>query len=203
MEISGIYDNGPISPVARIKDHISVYTAKKWSHYEIAYAEPWPRSSPLRVDMVALSGAVVIAANAILAKRLVPIVQVTDGEMLQLRFLPLDDVEAVIYEQSGTAKFNSRNTHARVNMTTGLHDPYLATTTTFVLGYQRDLNIEIQNPNPVPINQARLQFWGFRYVLDELMPSTDQAVKKLLSDGDKAAVAQYIGPTTWLPAEGR
>ncbi|GAJ04619.1 unnamed protein product [marine sediment metagenome] len=36
-EISGIYDNGPISPIARIKDNISVYTAKKWAHYQVVY----------------------------------------------------------------------------------------------------------------------------------------------------------------------
>ncbi|MDP2730036.1 MAG: hypothetical protein Q8O55_06110, partial [Dehalococcoidales bacterium] len=81
-EVGNIYDNGPLSLVARIKDTISVYTAKKWAHYQVAYAEPWPRSSPLRVDMVALAGATTIAANGVIAKRLVPILQASDGEMI-------------------------------------------------------------------------------------------------------------------------
>jgi len=216
-EVANIYDNGPISLIARIKDNISVYTAKKWAHYQVAYAEPWPRSGPLRIDMVALAGAAIIAANGVIAKRLVPILQVTDGEMIHLRFEPLDDVEGVVYEQAGTGKFNSRNTHARVNMATCLRDPYLATTTLFIMGGQRDMNMEVQNPNPVPLFQARFQFFGFRYVLDAIVPDLSSVVNqngqpdkakqeeiiRQLAAGDKATVAQFIGPTTWLPAEGR
>ncbi len=217
MEVGNIYDNGPLSLIARIKDNISVYTAKKWYHYQVAYAEPWPRSSPLRVDIVALSGATTIAANGTIAKRLIPILQITDGEMFCLRFEPLDDVELVIWEQSGTGRFNSRNAQARVDMATGLRDPYLASTTFFVMGYQRDMNLEVFNPNPVALNQARAQFRGYRYVLDDIVPDLTGLVDQngrpdkkkqenivgLLAAGDKATVAQYIGPTTWLPAEGR
>jgi len=217
MEVANIYDNGPLSLVARIKDNISVYTAKKWSHYQVAFAEPWPRSSPLRVDIVALAGVTVIAANGNLAKRLVPLLQVTDGEMLCVRFEPLDDVEGVVWEQSGTGKFNSRNNHARVDMATCLRDPYLASTTFFIMGYQRDMNLEVQNPNPVALYQARFQFQGYRYVLDEISPDLSSVVDqngrpdnkkqedivRQLAAGDKATVSQYIGPTTWLPAEGR
>ena len=210
-EISGIYDNGPISPIARIKDNISVYTTRKWFHYQVVYTEPWPRSSPLRVEMVAAAAVTTIAANGTIAKRLVPLLQVTDGEMLQVRFEPLDDVEGVVYEQAGTGKFISRNTHARVDMLTCLRDPYMATTTFFILGFQRDMNLEVRNPNPVAVNQARFQFFGFRYTIEAITPQfpagfTDaqkQEVIKALGDGDKKTVAEYIGPTTWLPAEGR
>ena len=215
-EVANIYDNGPISLIARIKDTISVYTAKKWAHYQVSNAEPWPRSSPLMVEMVALSGATTIIANGTIAKRLVPILQVTDGEMLQIRFEPLDDVEGMVWEQTGTGKFVSRNTHARVNMLTCLRDPYLASSTFFVMGHQRDMNLEVRNPNPVALNQARFQFRGFRYILEEIAPDLSsvkqpngqpdegkrEAIKRLLSAGDKATVGQFIGPTTWLPAEG-
>lgn len=217
MEVANIYDNGPISLIARIKDNLSIYTAKKWAHYQIVFAEPWPRSSPLRVDMVALAGATTIAANGVIAKRIVPILQVTDGEMLQIRFEPLDDVEAVIWQQPGTGKFNSRNAQARVDMRTCIRDPYLATTTIFILGFQREVNLEVQNPNPVALNQARFQFFGFRYVLEEITPDLssvvdsrgqpdkkkEEDITRLLAAGDKKTVSDFIGPTTWLPAEGR
>jgi hypothetical protein len=217
MEVANIYDNGPLSLIARIKDNISVYTAKKWVHYQINYAEPWPRSSPLRVDLVALAGATAIAANANITKRVVPILQVTDGEMLCVRFEPLDDVEGIIWEQSGTGKFNSRNNHARVDMATCLRDPYLASTTFFIMGYQRDMNLEVQNPNPIALSQARFQFQGYRYGLDEIIPDLSSIVDsngrpdkakqediiRQLAAGDKKTVAEFIGPTTWLPAEGR
>ena len=211
MEISGIYDSGPLSPIARIKDNLSIYTAKKWSHYQINHLEPWPRSSPLRVEMVALAGVTTIAANGTIAKRLLAILQVTDGEMLHVRFEPLDDVEGMVYQLPGTGKFVSRNTHARVDMATCLRDPYLSSSTFYILGFQKDMNLEVRNPNPVALNQARFQFQGHRYVLDDITPEfpaqfTDaqkKEINKKLADGDKATVAQYIGPTTWLPAEGR
>ena len=210
-EVANIYDNGPISLIARIKDNISVYTAKKWAHYQVVYTEPWPRSSPLRVEMVAAALVTFIAANGVIAKRLVPILQVTNGEMLHVRFEPLDDVEGVVYQLAGTGKFVSRNTHARVSMTTCLRDPYLATTTFFIMGNQKDMNLEVRNPNAVALPQARFQFFGFRYVIEAIIPLFPErftdvqkaAVRKKLEDGDKETVAQYIGPTTWLPAEGR
>ena len=216
-EVANIYDNGPLSLIARIKDTISVYTAKKWSHHQVAFAEPWPRSSPLRVDLVALAGATSIVANQNITKRLVPLLQVSDGEMLCVRFEPLDDVEGIIYEQSGTGRFNSRNNHARVDMATGLRDPYLSSTTFFVMGKNRDMNLEVQNPHPIALPQARFQFRGYRYVLDEIVPDLSSVVgpngqpdktkqediTRQLAAGDKATVAQFIGPTTWLPAEGR
>lgn len=212
MEISGIYDNGPISPVARIQDNLSIYTTKKWFHYRVIHLEPWPRSSPLRVEMVAGPPAAAnIAANGTIAKRLIPILQVTDGEMLHVRFEPLDDVEGIVYEQPGTGKFISRNTHARVDMASCLRDPYLAGSTFFILGFQRDMNLEVRNPNPIALFQARFQFRGYRYVIEDIVPQfpaqfTDAQkadVKRKLDEGNKAAVAEYIGPTTWLPAEGR
>ena len=215
--VANIYDNGPLSLIARMKDNLSIYTAKKWEHYQIAFAEPWPRSSPLRVDLVTVAGLTVIAANNNITKRVLPILQVVDGEMICVRFEPLDDVEGVVYEQAGTGRFVSRNTHARVDMATRLRDPYLASTTFFVLGQERDMNLEAFNPNPVAQYQARFQFWGFRYVLDKIVPDLSavnlpngqadekrrESIIRMLAEGDKQTVAQYIGPTTWLPSEGR
>jgi len=217
MDVANIYDNGPMTLIARIKDTLSILSAKKWGHYQISYAEPWPRSSPLVIEMVAASGATTIPANGQITKQLVPLLQVADGEMLQIRFEPKDDVEGVIWELSGTGRFNSHNRHARVSMTSDIRDPYLAGSTVFIMGFQRDLNLEVQNPNPVALNQARFQFMGYRYVLEEITPdlsgitkaggapdTVKQAeIKVLLANGDKAAVAQFIGPTTWVPAEGR
>jgi len=217
MEVANIYDNGPLSLIARIKDNLSIYTAKKWAHYQVEFAEPWPRSRPLRVDLVALSGGTTIPANGAIGKLLVPLLQVTDDEMLCVRFEPLDDIEGVVWEQAGTGRFNSRNNHARVDLSTCLRDPYLASSTIFVLGHRRDMNLEAQNPNAVALDQARFQFWGFRYVIEEIVPDLSQIVDRSgrpdqkkqeyiiqqLAAGDKATVAQFIGPTTWLPAEGR
>lgn len=184
MEVANIYDNGPISPIARIKDNLSIWSESKWKHYNIAFLEPIPRSSPMVVEMVAASGATTIAANGTIAKRVVAILLMTAGELLHLRWEPLDDVEGLLWELSGAPRFQSRGAHARVTPFTHIRDPYLATTTFWLLGGANlDMNLEVRNPLPIPQPVARFVFFGFRYILE---PLTAQPAA-----------------TTWLPAQGK
>lgn len=168
MEVANIYDNGPISPFARIKDNISVWSENQWLHWNINYMEPVPRSSPMMIDMVAQSGATQIAANGIIAAIVVPALQMNKEELLHLRWEPIDDVEGVLWELPGHARFNPRGAHARVSLMTGVRDPYLATTTFYILGQNKDMNLEVRNPLPVVQFMARFVFFGYRYLLDEL-----------------------------------
>ena len=181
--LSGIYDSGPIQPIAKIKENLSIWTNQLWEHYNIEYIEPIPRSSPTIVEMVTASGAVTIAANGMIAKQVVAILQLADDEFFHLRWEPIDDMEGVLWEQASKGRYAARSVHARVNRFTGLRDPYLATTTFWILGRNRDMNLEVQNPNPVALPQARFVFFGYRYILARL--STPPSV------------------TTWVPAEGR
>jgi len=183
--VANIYDNGPISPIARIKDNLSVWTSTKWLHYKIDFIEPVPRSSPMVVEMVVASGATTIAANGTIGKQIVPILQMNSNELLHLRWEPLDDVEGVLWELAGQARFSPRGAHARVSLMTGEFDPNLATTTFYIVGGTpaMDMNLAVRNPNPVALAVARFAFFGYRYVLQPLTsePAT----------------------TTWLPAQGR
>jgi len=170
MEVANIYDNGPISPIARIKDNVSIWTENKWLSYNISYIEPIPFSSPFMVDMLTVAPAVVtLAANATLAKRVVPVLQLNKDELIHLRWKPLDDVEGRLYELGAAARFSPRGGHARVTLFTEIADPNLATTTFWILGGQnKDAQIDVVNPNPVAIAVARFAFWGFRYILTPL-----------------------------------
>ena len=181
-EVANIYDNGPISPVAKIRENLSIWSGGGWEHYRIENIEPIPRSSPTMVDMVTASGATTIAANGTISKQVVQILRLDTGEFLHLRWEPIDDVEGVLWELSSKGRFASRSVHARVTRFTSLRDPYLATTTFFILGKDRDMNLEVRNPNPVALPQARFVFFGYRYKLSEL--KAEPTV------------------TTYLPAEG-
>lgn len=184
MQVANIYDNGSISPIARIGDNLSIWSEVKWTHFNIVFIEPVPRSSPMVVDMVAASGATTIAANGTIAKQVVAILLMNAGEMLHLRWEPLDDVEGLLWQLGGQARFQPRGAHARVSQFTSLYDPYLATTTFWLLGgANKDMNLEVRNPNPVALPMARFAFFGFRYIL-ETLPS-EPAI------------------TTYLPAQGR
>ncbi len=204
-EVSGIYDSAVIQPVCKFMENISIFTSGLWNHYQVQYIEPMPRSPASTVDMIAQAGATILAANATLAKRVVTILQVNDFELLHLRWRPLENVEGLIWEQSGTAKFNSRNIHCRVDRFSVEDDPHLAQTTFFVLGINRDMNLEVRNPMQVAIPIARFVFWGFRYVLKDWtsLKTFTTVEKNLLLQGDLDSVKRLIGTTTWLPAEGR
>lgn len=188
--ISGIYDGGVIAPVAKIKENLSIFTVGHYVHYRIEFIEPMPWSNPMVVEMVVASGAVTIAANGAIAQRVVAILQLNDNNLLQLRWTPLDDVEGVLWEQAGTGRFVTRGVHSRVDLFTRTFDPYLATTTFFILGKDRDMQLEVRNPRPVAQALARFVFFGYRYVLKPL----DATAVTEIEAGRKA--------TTWLPAEG-
>ena len=199
-EISGIYDSGPISPVARIKENLSIWTQGQWEHYLINYMEPVPAGPASTVEMVVASGATTLAAGATIAQRIVAILQLNENEFFHVRFRPLDNVEGLIWEQSGQAKFHPRNIHARVDLQTGLHDPYWASTTFFILGQNRDMNLEVRNPMGYATPVARFVFWGFRAKVRKY--EFDAGIREKMAAGDGATVRQTIGATTWLPAEG-
>ena len=182
-EVANLYDNGPISPVVKIKENLSVMTGGDWSHYRVDYIEPLPRSAPLVVDLVALSGNVTIAANGSITKQLIQFLRLNDKEITHFRFEPIDDIEVILWEQSATARYATNFVQARASKFTATRDPWLATTTFFVIGKDRDVNIEARNPNPVAWPQARVAFWGYRYIVSDL----------------KSVPAV----TTYIPAEGR
>lgn len=201
FENSGIYDPGPIKPVVQIKENISVYTRSRWEHYRVDYIEPMPRSTPMVVEMVVASGATSLVANGTIAKRVVAILQLNTLEFLHLRWEPLDNVQGVLWETAGNARYNARSVQAFVDRNTAKYDPYLATTTFWIMGIDRDMNLEARNPMGYATPVARFAFWGYRYILSELV--VDQAYRAAVAQGDVDAVRKTIGATTWLPAEGR
>lgn len=202
--LSGIYDSDYIQPAAKIKENLSILSLSKWAHYRIDYQEPIAPGPASIVDMVVQAAATSIAANGTIAKRVVTILQVNDSEFLHVRYEPIDNVEGLVWEQAGQQKSSSRNIHSRVDKMTRNWDPFLSSTTFFVLGLNRDMNLECRNPMGYAVPAARFQFFGIRYILSLLnmagVPVPDQTK---LANGEIDAVRKYIGTTTWVPAEGR
>lgn len=182
-EVGNLYDNGPISPIVKIKENMSIWSGGIWHHYKADFIEPVPRSSPMVVEMVVATGNTFMAANGIIARAVVGILQLAELEFLHLRWEPLDDVEGILWEQSSQGRYAPRSVQARVTPFTAARDPNLATTTFFILGMNRDMNLEVRNPRPVIQTVARFVFWGYRYLLEP--------------------VGAEPKPTTWVPAEGK
>ncbi|MFA5401213.1 MAG: hypothetical protein WC359_12270 [Dehalococcoidia bacterium] len=194
-EIANLYDPGPISPVAQIKENLSVWTLQRWSHFRIDKIEPLPRSAPMVVEAITAAGGTTLAATTALVvgtiqKFPVTFLQPQADELLHLRWEPLDDVEGILWEPSGTGRFTTMSVQARVTRFSRAVDPFGATSTFFIIGRDRDMNLEVRNPNPVVVASARFAFWGYRYTLVKLDAATSDAI-----EAGKTA-------STWLPAEG-
>ncbi len=210
-QTSGIYDSYFIQPVAKVKENLSIWTVNKYTHYVIEYQEPMPPGPATTRDIVNLAAQANLPAVGTIQKRVVDILQLNDLEFLHIRFEPLDNVIGLIWEQGGQQKFGTaRAVHAQVDINTRLRDPALATTTVFILGSQRDMQLEVRNPMNYAIPQARFIFWGNRMILRErvfnftgISDAERTAAIKGLDSGDVDMVRKYVGTTTYVPAEGR
>jgi hypothetical protein len=188
--LSGIYDSNAIQPIAKIRENLSIWTVSQWSHYRIENIEPLPRSSPMVVEMIVASGAAFLLPYGTINQMVVAILQPRENEFIHIRWQPLDDVEGILWEQAGKGRFVTRSVHARVTLETIATDPFLSTTTFWILGRDRNMNLEVRNMQPITINQARFVFFGFRYMLNkhEGMTAKDIEAGRISS--------------TYVPAEG-
>ncbi len=209
-QLSGIYDSFSVQPVARIKQNLAIWTLGQWAYYRIEYQEGIPPGPASTVDMVAVAGLATLAAAGTIVKQIVPALQLNKNEFMHLRWEPLDNVEGVLWELGGQARLNTRRIQCRVDRNTWLRDPAYATTTFWILGIERDMNLEVRNPMAMATPFARFIFWGWRYILSELKPQNMSSDPRIagqemlaLQHGDLAMVEKKIGPVTWLPAEGR
>ncbi|MDD5060784.1 MAG: hypothetical protein PHN44_00690 [Candidatus Marinimicrobia bacterium] len=189
-ELSGIYDSGPIVPVCKIKENLAILTGGDYHYFPVEFIEPLPRSSPLVADMVQIvqgvAAAVGIAANATLNQALIQFLRINKGELLHLRFEAIDDIEFLLWETASIGRFATNFLRARVSRFTAFRDHNLASTTFFVMGQDNDINLQAVNPNAVLAPQARVAFWGYRYILGKEFPVKPQ------NQG-----------MTYVPAEGR
>ena len=171
-ELSGIYDNGPISPVAKIGENLGILTEGAYRYYNIYYIEGLPRSRPLIIDMVALNNAANIGAYTQLNAQLVTAIRPGGSdrmkEFLHLRWEPLDDVEGNLFQLSNQGRYSAAGVFASVTMFSRDLDPLLAATTFFVLGVNKDAMIGAYNPNAVALPRSRFIFQGYRYLVTPL-----------------------------------
>ena len=171
-EVSGIYDNGPISPIAKVKENLGILTEGSYRYFNIYYIEGWPRGRPLMVDMVSLNNGANIPGYTQLNAQLVQSIQPggsdTMKEFLHLRWEPIDDVEGFLFEPANQGRFSAHGAQASVTLFSRDQDPYLAATTFFVIGINKDAMIAAFNPNAIALPRARFVFWGYRYLITPL-----------------------------------
>lgn len=183
-----IYDNGPIAPVCRAKENLAIWTENKYIPYTVEWIEPIQPSRPYMVDLLATiqPAATALAAAGQINAQVLAILQMNKDELLHIRWEPLDDVEGALFQLSNMARNASRGGQARTSLFTRLHDPYLSTTTFWILGGDtaKDAQIQVTNPQGVAVYTCRFVFYGFRYILTR-------------------QTGNPSGNITYLPAQGR
>ena len=165
--IDNLYSQGPLAPICQIGEHLAIWSEQRWMPYKAEYIEPVPRSSAFIVDLIAVAGVGFLAPGAPVAGQLLPILQVNANELSHNRWFVIDDIEGQLWQLSNMARFGPRGGQAGVNLFTPIYDPWLATTTFWVLGGlgDKDARIGCTNLGGAVLPQARLGFFGYRYIL--------------------------------------
>lgn len=169
MNVANLYDNGPISPICQIKEHLAIWSEQHWMGFEAEYIEPIPRSSAYIVDLLQVPGVPVLtlAVGGTILGQLITVLQVSANELVHNRWFAIDDIEGQLWQLANMARFGPRGGQAGVNLFTPIYDPWLATTTFWVLGGlgDKDARIGCTNLSGAVLPMARLGFFGFRYIL--------------------------------------
>lgn len=170
MIVSNLYDNGPISPIAQIMENLAIWTDGGYKGFQIQFIEPIPRSGPYTIDMLVVAQVTNVGAFLTINQSVLPALQVNEKELFHARWFPLDDVEGMLFELAQTPRFTPRGGQARTSLLTEVYDPWLATTTFWVLGGpgNKDAAFSCYNPHAVAQTQARFAFFGYRYQLKAL-----------------------------------
>jgi len=163
MQIYDPYSPHPISPIALVGQNLGVYTEHNVEFFKIDFIEGLPPGSQTLIDLGPC------AAGAQLNAAILTNLQLRENDFIHLRWKVLDDFEATLWLVSGIPRFNIRQITQRITLFTPQNDPYLNTTTFFVLGPNKDPFLQVNNPNPAyALTQTRAIFWGFKYILKPL-----------------------------------
>ena len=154
---------GPIAPLALVDEWLGIWLMTQWQCYRVLHYEPIPRSHQFVFDF----GAVLAGAwsgntstTAVLRQSQTP-----PGAM-QLRFYPLDDVEILFYIGNADTRFTTTVVTAQADILTMQVDPFLHSTEVLVLTSSFPF-INVFNPMGYNLAQSRVQFFGYRYALDD------------------------------------
>lgn len=186
MIVANLYDNGPISPIAQIKEYLAIYTQQKYVGYQIESIEPIPRSGAFTVDLLVVANVTTIAAfSTLTGQSVMAALQVNNLELVHFRWTPLDDVEGMLFELGNMPRFNPKGGQAKATLLTEVYDPYLATTTFWVLGgtAARDAQFNAYNPEARAQTQARFAFFGYRYRLSDPLAQIPVNARYIVAEG--------------------
>jgi len=159
MKDSHTYRSGPIEQVVLPGENVGIWVNKVFEFYKVDYIEPITRSDPVTFDLGAL------AAGAVSAVTQITLLQMPSTEFAQLRMEVLDDVNVILYQGRADQRHKLQNVVSTVNRFSAMYDP-CGHQTEFYEFEDNYIFLQATNQTSYALTQARVVFWGYRYVLD-------------------------------------
>jgi len=172
-------------PFASVGEVVGILTTEgSWIYRVISYAEPLP---PSEEGMIKDFGA--IENNGTKELQAVELVKMRSNELGQFRFEVLDNIKVSVWQPKGAARFQSKETIAWVTPLTKQKDPTMKMTEFFV--YKTDtVYFTVKNDSGEDLTKSRIQFYGWRFVLEDWEAWIKRRQKKL--EDALAAVEEEI-----------
>ncbi len=153
------YKGGPVEQIVVPGEIVGIWVNKVYEFYRVAFIEPLNRSNPITIDLGAL------AAGGTTGITQLTLLQMPDAEFGQFRAEVLDDVEVILYQGRADQRHKLQNRVATLSRFSPLFDPD---------GHQSEFYeyednwafMQATNNTSYALTQARVVFWGYRYVLD-------------------------------------
>lgn len=162
------YKPGPIEQIVLPDQIVGIWVNKNYRFRKVVYIEGAPRSDPIEQDFGA------VAAQATTAITQLNLLEMPDNEFGQFRAFVIDDIAANLWQGRSDGRYKLTNRNARITRATDLRDPCGHSTEFFV--HEDDFAfMQILNPTDYNLTQARVAFYGFRYVLEDAVDVNGRA----------------------------
>jgi len=160
-EYQGPFKAGLIEPVVEPGHNVLLAAGADQGYflYKVGYVEELGLSHPFVVNIGAIGAGVTAAVFNTTA-----ILDMEFGQLGQFRAAVLDDIHVTVLQPQATARFGAMNVNATLNAFALGRDP-CGHQSEFYIFEQRRVFLRAVNPTIVPLVQARIAFWGFKYVL--------------------------------------
>ena len=162
----GPFAPGDIKPIVKVGQNILVIDRESYKLYKVGYIAPVPPAENFILDVVNILGLANIGAGITSgAANTQNFLNMQDGQLGQFRFRVLDDIICEVLQPQSVARFNVQGLNTNLNSFQALRDPCDHLSEQFVL--EQDVPfLRVTNPTGAAITRARVQAYGFQYVLE-------------------------------------
>ena len=192
---------GPSAPACKIGHNLGIYSQGAYRFFRVLYIEGLPPSPQLTQNLGAITAGSSTSAIEI------TVVNAQEGSLIQARAAVVDDIEVSLSQVRGTGRYVTDTQQARISLFTGGMDPYHAMTTMFIIGKNRQVYATGYNQTDYDAAQARVKFWGYRYIIDRLRQEQERYLQFVVlnkyEELEDELKARYKGlSATVVAAEG-